>query len=223
MRGLSVRRVASTALCATLALGIAAPAALAADAVPGGHRAASRAPAPDADGVLDQVAGLGDLGALLKPVTDLLGNLLGTGSGQLGADDAADLTGTVQDALAEVQANLPSATNVASTVTTTPSTAATPSTPATPAAPATTASGHADAALADLQKAVDALVKATSSADNTQVGPATNGLVTGVVNLVNATLADSGLSTSGITGLTDVPAVSTLPAPLTATPAPSAS
>lgn len=233
MRGLSVRSAASTALCATLALGLAAPAALAADAAPEGTRAASRAPAPDADTLLD-------LGALLKPVTDLLDSVLATGAGQLDTDEAANVNDVVQDALADVQASLPAASSSvppsSSTVTTTPSTPATPSTPSTPAATtpeaaATPAAGTTDAALAALQKAIDDLVKATTSLNTTQAGTAASGLATSLVDLVNATLKGVGVSTSsGLTTATTLPAPlpatgpSTLPAPLTpAVVAPSAS
>ncbi|MFD5582778.1 hypothetical protein ACFW6K_00395 [Streptomyces sp. NPDC058733] len=230
MRGLSVRSAASTALCATLALGLAAPAALAADAAPEGTRAASRAPAPDADTLLD-------LGALLKPVTDLLDSVLASGAGQLDTDEAANVNDVVQDALADVQASLPAAsTSVpasSSTVTTTPSTPATPTTPAvsTPEAAATPAAGTTDAALAALQKAIDDLVKATTSLNTTQAGTAASGLATSLVDLVNATLKGVGVSTSsGLTTATTLPAPlpatgpSTLPAPLTpAVVAPSAS
>ncbi|MGV9886205.1 hypothetical protein [Streptomyces sp. NPDC003395] len=236
MRGLSVRSAASTALCATLALGLAAPAALAADAAPEGTRAASRAPAPDADTLLD-------LGALLKPVTDLLDSVLATGAGQLDTDEAANVNDVVQDALADVQASLPAAsTSVpasSSTVTTTPSTPATPTTPTTPSTPAATtpeaaatpAAGTTDAALAALQKAIDDLVKATTSLNTTQAGTAASGLATSLVDLVNATLKGVGVSTSsGLTTATTLPAPlpatgpSTLPAPLTpAVVAPSAS
>ncbi|MGV9629774.1 hypothetical protein [Streptomyces sp. NPDC003487] len=230
MRGLSVRSAASTALCATLALGLAAPAALAADAAPEGTRAASRAPAPDADTLLD-------LGALLKPVTDLLDSVLASGAGQLDTDEAANVNDVVQDALADVQASLPAAsTSVpasSSTVTTTPSMPATPTTPAvsTPEAAATPAAGTTDAALAALQKAIDDLVKATTSLNTTQAGTAASGLATSLVDLVNATLKGVGVSTSsGLTTATTLPAPlpatgpSTLPAPLTpAVVAPSAS
>ncbi|MFF9237449.1 hypothetical protein ACF1AL_01315 [Streptomyces sp. NPDC014801] len=230
MRGLSVRSAASTALCATLALGLAAPAALAADASPEGTRAASRAPAPDADTLLD-------LGALLKPVTDLLDSVLASGAGQLDTDEAANVNDVVQDALADVQASLPAASTSVpasnSTVTTTPSTPATPTTPAvsTPEAAATPAAGTTDAALAALQKAIDDLVKATTSLNTTQAGTAASGLATSLVDLVNATLKGVGVSTSsGLTTATTLPAPlpatgpSTLPAPLTpAVVAPSAS
>ncbi|MFF9129571.1 hypothetical protein [Streptomyces sp. NPDC014806] len=230
MRGLSVRSAASTALCATLALGLAAPAALAADAAPEGTRAASRAPAPDADTLLD-------LGALLKPVTDLLDSVLASGAGQLDTDEAANVNDVVQDALADVQASLPAASTSVpasnSTVTTAPSTPATPSTPAvsTPEAAATPAAGTTDAALAALQKAIDDLVKATTSLNTTQAGTAASGLATSLVDLVNATLKGVGVSTSsGLTTATTLPAPlpatgpSTLPAPLTpAVVAPSAS
>lgn len=227
MRGLSVRSVASSALCATVALGLAAPAALAADISPEGRRAASRAPAADTDPLVD-------LNALLKPVNDLLASVL-TPDTQLGADEVEDINDVVQEALADIQDDLPAATSTStststSTVTTTPTTPATPSTAATPSASATTTTGATDAALAALQKSVDELVKATTSLNSAQAGTAADGLKTSLVNLVNATLKDIGASTSS--ALTSLPTTAstlpaalptTLPAALPATPAPSAS
>ena len=76
MRGLPVRRLASTALCASLVLGVAAPTAFAADGLAPERTAASKAPLPNADALLAQTKSLGDLGSLLTPVTDLVNAVL---------------------------------------------------------------------------------------------------------------------------------------------------
>ncbi|MGW1268913.1 hypothetical protein ACWD5A_09705, partial [Streptomyces sp. NPDC002491] len=88
MRGLPARRIASTALCASLVLGVAAPAALAADRAAARERvaAASDAPVPGSAALLAQVESLGRLGAVITPVTKLLRTALKAEDGQLTAD-----------------------------------------------------------------------------------------------------------------------------------------
>ena len=78
--------------------------------------AASRAPVPGADALLAQVKGLGDLGGVLAPVTDLLNAVLKADNGQLSAEEATKLGDAVKDAIAKA-------------------TAAAPAVPAAPAAP----------------------------------------------------------------------------------------
>ncbi|WP_327695026.1 hypothetical protein [Streptomyces sp. NBC_00459] len=139
MRALPARRIASTALCATLLLGIGAPAALAADgdaARERGH-AASRAPVPNADALLAQVKSLGDLGGVLKPVTDLLAAVQKADNGQLPLDEATKLVDAVKAAIAAATAAAPATPPVALPVTPeVPATPALPAAPEIPAAPA---------------------------------------------------------------------------------------
>ncbi|MEU3250141.1 hypothetical protein [Streptomyces sp. NPDC006997] len=103
MRGLPIRRLASTALCASLVLGIAGPSALAADSEPARDRgtAASRAPVPGADTLLDQSGTLADLGAVLTPATALLNAVAKAEDGQLSPDQATKLGEAVKDAVTQ--------------------------------------------------------------------------------------------------------------------------
>ncbi|MFF9620139.1 hypothetical protein [Streptomyces griseosporeus] len=230
MRPLPVRRIASTALCAALVLGIAAPTAAAADAAGERTRAASNTPVPGADTLLAQAGSLGALGTVLTPVTQLLDSVLKADDGQLSADQAGKLTDAVKDVLARLTGSAPQ------TAATTPATtlpapvgpavppAPAPSTLPAPAAstlPALPALGRAAGtpgqraaapaddlradALAALRKAVDALLLATTSGDATKVAPAATGVVTGLVDLTAAVLVAGGLPAPDLAGLSTVP------------------
>lgn len=126
MRGLPVRRVASTALCACLALGVAAPAALAADGSAGERSAtAHRAPVPGTDALLAQTKALASMGPVVTPVTDLLTDALKANDGKLTPEQALSLAGAVRTAIARIMATAPAA----------PETPAAPALPATPPKP----------------------------------------------------------------------------------------
>ncbi|MGW3955118.1 hypothetical protein ACWEKM_30225 [Streptomyces sp. NPDC004752] len=189
---LTARSIASTALSATLLVGIAGPAAVAADSPRERTHAASRAPVPGADAALAQTKALAGLGAVLTPVTDLLNQALQ--NGQLTPEQAKKLADAVKVAIAQITA-------------------------AAPAAPAPAKQGddgkaakakdlHGDA-LAALQKAVDTLLAAVTSGDVGQVLPAVTAVVTGLVNLLAATLLGGGLPAANLPGL---PALPSLPA-----------
>ncbi|WP_371671386.1 hypothetical protein OG985_29470 [Streptomyces sp. NBC_00289] len=240
MRALPARRIASTALCATLLLAIAAPAALAAESHPDREhtRAASHQPVADAEALVAQVKSLGDLGDVLTPVTDLLNAVLKSDSGQLSAVEANSLVEAVKTAVGKIIAATPAATATtpattlpATPVTTLPATAL-PATSAAadstvvvqalPAAPVlTTSAGDSkaaapsadltDDALTELETAIDALVKAATSGDVSQVGPAVTDLMTDLVNLLTATLLDSGLPAPSLEGLPELPALPAAP------------
>jgi hypothetical protein len=107
MRVLPVRRLAVSAVCATLLLGVTAPAVLAADAGSAPERARSAAPVPGADALQAQLKGLGDLGGVLQPVTDLLDAVLKADDGRLSADRAAELGKAVRDAIDKARASAP--------------------------------------------------------------------------------------------------------------------
>ncbi|MDH6609809.1 hypothetical protein M2164_005444 [Streptomyces sp. SAI-208] len=197
MRGLPARRIASTALCAALLVGLAGPAAVAADPARERAHAASRAPLPDADALLAQVKSLGDLGGVLTPATDLLNAVLKADNGQLPAADAAELGTAVKDAIAKV----------------TGTAAATPAT-TLPALPGLTRSGSAPAdvigdALAALQKAIDELIKAVTSGEAAQVTPAVTTTVTSLVNTVAATLLGGKLPAPSLPSPPSPPALPT--------------
>jgi hypothetical protein len=238
MRALPARRIASTALCATLLLAIAAPAALAAEGHSDRERAhaASHAPVPGADALVAQVKALGEVGDVLSPVTELLDAVLKADSGQLSPVEANSLAKAVQTAVAKIVAAAPaaSATTPATTLpaTTLPATTLPVTTlPATQTAAGTKAAGGAraaavrsadltDDALNTVQTAVDALIKAATSGDVSQVGPAVTSLVTDLVNLLTATLLDSGLPAPSLEGLPELPALPDVPAAPSAPDAP---
>ncbi|WP_406330389.1 hypothetical protein [Streptomyces sp. NBC_00203] len=219
MPALPARRIASSALCATLLLGIAAPASIAADSASARGRTHAAAPVPGADALLAQVQTLADIGGVLTPVTELLTAALKADNGQLSADEAAKLGQAVKDAIAKVTAAAPATPPVTSTL---------PAAPALPTVPALTKSAEgkggdrapgakqprAEApsdlkgdALAALQKAVDTLLKAVTSGDVAQVAPAVTGVVTGLVNFVVATVLGGGLPAANLPGLPALPSV----------------
>jgi hypothetical protein len=102
MRDLPARRIACTALCATFLVGIAGPAAVAADSARERTHAASRGPVPGADTLLAQVKSLGDLGGVLPPVAKLLKAVLKADGGQLSVAEAQKLADAVKDAIAKI-------------------------------------------------------------------------------------------------------------------------
>jgi hypothetical protein len=183
MGGPSVRRIASTALCAALLAGATGPAAVAADdsreRVP-----AAAAPVPGVDALLEQVKGLGDLGTVLTPVTELLNTVLKADNGQLAPHEAGKLVQAAKDAIATVNASLP---------VTTPSTLPAPyRTDGDTAAPAPLVS---DAPI-ELTRALDDLLRAVTSGDADQVTPAVSAVLTDLVAYLTAVLLDSGLPTA---------------------------
>lgn len=125
MRALSARRLASAAISATLLIGIGAPAAVAVDHEPRHERASTavKDPIPGAEALLEQVKTLGDLLAVLQPVTDVLDTVLNAKDG-ISPAQAAQFLKKVQDAIA------------AATVAQAP--VPVPQAPLTPAAPETT-------------------------------------------------------------------------------------
>jgi hypothetical protein len=218
MRGLSARRIAATAVCATLLVGITGPAAVAADTVRESTHAASRgAPVPGADALLAQVKSLGDLGSVLTPVSALLNAVLKADNGQLSADEAQKLIAAVKDAITKVTApasTLPGAATapVAPPNSTVASPVKLPSLSQQGAHRKTPAPKDLKAdALAGLQKALDTLLAAVTSGDVSKVVPAVTGVLTSVVNFLAATLLNSGLPAPNLPGL---PALPSLPLPV---------
>ncbi|WP_326582731.1 hypothetical protein OG889_29280 [Streptomyces sp. NBC_00481] len=155
MRVLPARRLAASALCAALLLGVTAPAALAADVESTPDRARSAAPVPGADELQAQLKGFGELGGVLTPVTELLDAVLKADNGRLSADRAAELGKAVKVAIAKAKATAPvtlparpanpaapvtppvrPANPAAPAVPATPPAATTPTVPAAPARPA---------------------------------------------------------------------------------------
>ncbi|MFH8441005.1 hypothetical protein ACH4D3_07195 [Streptomyces sp. NPDC018026] len=238
---LPARRIATSALCAGLLIGISGPAVMAADgdSVRERTHAASRAPLPDAEELQSQVGSLAGLGGVLTPVTDMLGAVLKADNGQLSATDADKLSAAVKDALAKAEAADTDADDAATTPgTTTPGTTtpvqppavtapeAGTDTPVTLPAPVTepgdagtaAASDLTATATAELQKQVDALVKATTSGTAEQVTPAVKDVMTGIVNVVAATLVGNGLPAADLAGLPGVPTAPEATTPEAAAP-----
>ncbi|MFD9590905.1 hypothetical protein ACFWBM_40170 [Streptomyces sp. NPDC059980] len=210
MRALPVRRIATSALCATLLIGIAAPASMAADSdLPRGHSHAA-APVPGADALLAQTKTLGDISGVLAPVTALVDAALKADNGQIPADQATKLGQAAKDAIAKVTAAAPVAPP-----------AAVPAAPpvALPAVPPLSKNAERPRALAAadvkadaltaLQTAVDSLVKAVTSGDAASVVPAATAVVTGLVNFVVATVLGGGLPAPNLPGLPALPALPT--------------
>ncbi|WP_031046056.1 hypothetical protein [Streptomyces sp. NRRL F-5650] len=225
---LPARRIATSALCAGLLTGLSGPAVMAADGAPVRERThtSSRAPLPDAEELQSQVAGLAGLGGVLTPVTDMLDAVLKADDGRLSAADAEKLSAAVEDALAKADAADTDAGGTAATPgTDTPAEGGT-DTPVTLPAPVTApgddgtaaAPGLSAAGRAELQKQVDALVKATTSGSADQVSPAVKEVVTGVVNVVAATLVGNGLPAADLAGLPGVPTAPEAEAPDATTP-----
>ncbi|MGW7243578.1 hypothetical protein [Streptomyces sp. NPDC054804] len=237
MRALPARRLASTAVCALLLAGITGPAAVAADSAHERTHARSQAPVPGADALLAQVKSLGNLGTVLKPVTDLLNTVLAADNGQLTPDQATQLGDAVKAAIAQVTAAAPAPAPTVPATPALPSAPALPSVPAVPSAASAVSSapavpaafpvpaaaqakglGGAPAAkdlagdaLTALQTAVDNLLKAATSGDVSQVLPAATAVVTGLVNLLAAILLGSGLPAPNLPGLPSLPAAPSLP------------
>ncbi|MFF1694055.1 hypothetical protein ACFVXC_10585 [Streptomyces sp. NPDC058257] len=231
MRALPVRRIATTVLCTSLLLGTAGPVmAAGSDSPHGSSQEAARAPVPNADALLAQVKTLGDAGGVLTPVTDLLTTVLKADKGQLPAADATKLAAPVKNAITKAAAVAPKAPALPQTPAAPglPDTAALPQTPALPQAPAlpkalpdgtrVAADPKADA-LKALQASVDALVKAATGGDVAKVASAVPPVLTGLVNLVAATLVGGGLPKPDLAGLPALPKSPTGSAALPQAPA----
>ncbi|WP_186777937.1 hypothetical protein [Streptomyces salinarius] len=220
---LPARRIATSALCAGLLIGLSGPAVMAADgdSVRERTHAASRAPLPDADDLQSQVGSLAGLGGVLTPVTDMLTAILKADNGQLSAADAEKLSAAVEDALAKAEAADTDADDAAVTAP-----EAGTDTPVTLPAPVTAqnedgtaaASDLSATAQAELQKRIDALVKATTSGTADQVSPAVEDVMTGIVNVVAATMVGNGLPAADLAGLPGVPTAPEATTPEATTP-----
>ncbi|MFD5460735.1 hypothetical protein, partial [Streptomyces olivaceus] len=232
---LPARRIATSALCAGLLIGLSGPAVMAADGDPVRERtrAASLAPLPDAEELQGQVGSLAGLGDMLAPVTDMLDAILKADGGRLSATDADKLAAAVKDALAKADA-ADTGTDTGDAATTPGTTTPGTSTPAAPDAdtpvtlpapvtaqsddPAAAAPDLAATAYAELQKQVDALTEATTAGDAAKVSPAVKEVVTGIVNVVAATMVGNGLPAADLAGLPGVPTAPEAATPEAATP-----
>ncbi|MFF7789346.1 hypothetical protein [Streptomyces sp. NPDC007991] len=195
MPALSARRIASSALCATLALGVAAPAALAADTVR--DRTSVEAPVADAATLQAQVQQLGYIGTVVSPVTALMDAALKVEKGELSATEAAKLGDAARAAIARAA----TAVQTNTTASATPAAPVVPNTPpastnqaSVPLSPTgTTARDTAKAAetrqgLEDLQSLVDALLAALSNP--AAILPAITDLALGLVSTLTGLLGN---------------------------------
>ncbi|MFH8972726.1 hypothetical protein [Streptomyces sp. NPDC017890] len=240
---LSARRIATSALCAGLLIGLSGPAVMAADgeSVREHTRAASQAPLPDTAELLNQVGSLAGLGGVITPVTDLLNAVLQADDGRLSTEEADKLAAAVKEALAKAEGadtdadevvtapgtTTPGTTTPGTTTPAQPPAVTAPQTPVTLPAPVAAQNSDGTAAAAELtatanaalQEQIDALLKATVSGTAAQVGPAMEEVVTGVVNVVAATLVGSGLPAADLAGLPALPSAPEAAAPEAAVPA----
>ncbi|MEU2559711.1 hypothetical protein ABZ626_10310 [Streptomyces longispororuber] len=125
VRRTAARRITTTALCATLLLGVTGP-VLALQAAAREDPPAAGAPAPEADKLLAQAAALAGLGTVLTPVTDLVTQVLKADNGRLDPEQAKKLGDAVGEALDKLK------TAEAEPPATSPQPQATPPTPDTP-------------------------------------------------------------------------------------------
>ncbi|WP_122620047.1 hypothetical protein [Streptomyces sp. Tu 4128] len=234
---LPARRIATTALCAGMLIGLSGPAVMAADGESARERthAVSQAPLPDLAELQSQVADLAGLGGVLTPVTDLLNAVLKADNGRLPAADADQFAAAVKDALAKAQAadadadadaddtvNLPGTTTPAQPPAVTAPQAGNPVTLPAPVVAEDQTAAASDltaTAYADLQKRIDALVKATTAGNAEQVSPAVDEVMTGIVNVVAATLVGNGMPAADLAGLPALPAAPEATTPEAAAPA----
>ncbi|MCZ9340270.1 hypothetical protein NGM37_21155, partial [Streptomyces sp. TRM76130] len=145
----------------------------------------------------------GLLGGTLSPVADLLNAVLKADGGRLSRAEADQHADAVEEALARAEASRTTTPGADSSA----GTAQKGADPVTlPAGAATDARAPEEAdlttrALEELRKRVDALVAAVTRSGAEQIGPAADGVVTGVVNIVTATLAGGRLPAPDLAGL----------------------
>ncbi|WP_282794782.1 hypothetical protein [Streptomyces sp. CC224B] len=125
VRRTAARRITTTALCATLLLGVTGP-VLALQAAAREDPPAAGAPVPEADKLLAQAEALAGLGTVLTPVTDLVTQVLKADNGRLDPEQAKKLGDAVGEAFDKLK------TPEAEPPATSPQPQATPPTPDTP-------------------------------------------------------------------------------------------
>ncbi|MFG2139078.1 hypothetical protein [Streptomyces sp. NPDC048650] len=187
----------SAAVCGTLALGAAGTALASMNDAPARPAGSARqAPLPNTDALKTQARNLGDLAGVLRPVTDLIDDVLAAAdSGRLTPTQVTAHTTAIRDAL----------------------TAARQSGPEAPSAPsisqpdngsrATTGKAAAELrtdALTGLQNRTDALLKALSSGDTAIVTSAVTSSVTALANVLVA-ITLGGLPAPDLPGLPSLP------------------
>ncbi|MEU8968460.1 hypothetical protein AB0D11_04160 [Streptomyces monashensis] len=187
MRGLRTRRLASTVLCAAVLVGVAGPAAVAADSGGTSARGVSGTPVPGAEKLLTQLRTLDNTGSVLQPVVDLLKASLA--KDKLEPAEARKLAEAAKKAIAEamrIQASHAAAQSDAAAVASVTSAAPAPAKHGRTVAPATVRDGTGDALsslLGDVEKVLQSILSVPAT-----LLPAATGAVTDLVKVVTGLL-----------------------------------
>lgn len=183
MPALSARRLASSAVCATLLLGITGPAAVAADHDSPRGRTHASAPLPGPEVLLPRVQRLAEADRAVAPVSELLKAALTAHNHQLPAKEAAKLSRAAQDAVTRMA----------------------PPSPA-PTVPIPSRNDVRGDALAALRKAVDDLAAATTSGNGGQVLPAATTVLNKLISVLVAFVA-GGVTMPPLPSLPSMPSL----------------
>ncbi|WP_405582934.1 hypothetical protein [Streptomyces sp. NBC_01092] len=213
----NTRHLATTALCAALFLGMAAPALAAPpDSGRADPRPVSEVPVPARTALQDQAHVLAGLGTVLTPVTRLLDGALKSDDDPLTAAEAKELADAAKeavaearkeaeqarkeaeqarkDALAEAEKELDAAMKEAEEIRKEALAEAEADIEAAATTPAATPSRKpAEDALGALGKALDALLGALTSGLSEEVDTSADNVLKALVDVSAATLKDSGL------------------------------
>jgi hypothetical protein len=192
MRGLRTRRLASTVLCAAVLVGVAGPAAVAADSGGTSARGVSGTPVPGAEKLLTQLRTLDNTGSVLQPVVDLLKASLT--KDKLEPAEARKLAEAAKKAIAEAMRIQASHAAGAASTAQSDAAAAASVTSAVPApakhgrtvAPATARDATGDALsslLGDVEKVLQSILSVPAT-----LLPAATGAVTDLVKVVTGLL-----------------------------------
>ncbi|MET9803371.1 hypothetical protein [Streptomyces sp. NPDC006368] len=150
MRLLTPRRCAATALCAALTLGAAGPAVA--------HSDSAHAPLPKAESLMKQVKPLDDAATLLDPITILLTAVITANEGKLATADATKYSASIDAAMEAIRkSNAADTPNAPTDETTADDSQVNP------------APDAMDEALANVDKAVDELVAASTKGTTANV------------------------------------------------------
>ncbi|MFF3978476.1 hypothetical protein [Streptomyces sp. NPDC001828] len=206
MRARTPRRLAAVALSTAIVVGSAGT-AMAAD-FPPPRSVRADAPVPGSDALLGQARTLSGLGGALAPVADLLTGVLKGGS----PADVTALAGKATSALDAVKPVAPAKPPAAPAIP--PAASGLPAVPLGGPEQAPAPDDIKGDAVTAVQKGVDDLLKAVTSANAGGIVPAATAVVTGLVGLVLAVVTGSGLPVPNLPGVPKAPtdAVPKLPA-----------
>jgi hypothetical protein len=202
MRALPVRRIATSALCATLLLGTAGTAiALSGDDTPRDDETLTehRAPAPAPETMLAQAKQLHDAAGVITPATELLTAVLKAPGNKLSPEDVRKHREAMKRAVAAARTKTPMAPAD-------PAVVQLPEQPAGSVPRDTKAPADPRAsALAALQKADAKLLRAAGAGDTAAVRAQAPKVITGIVNMTAATLLVGDMPAPDLAGLPPLP------------------